>query len=331
MTQQLRIGIFGAGHLGKIHIRCLKELPEYQVVGFHDPDPQVQQRISGEYGIPHFATPSELIAASQVIVVVSPTHTHFRLISEGLKGGCHVFAEKPVTDDVSQARELKALAMELGLKIQVGHVERYNPAFQVVKTWDPRPVFIEGHRLAQFNPRGTDVSVVHDLMIHDLDIVRVLIPGEIVSIQANGVSVVSDQHDICSARITFDNGAVANLTASRISLKSMRKLRIFQRDAYMSVDFLEKEAEIVRMHREQPSDTGGLILPVAFQGQTKWIQRLKPEVPAVNAIQTELRRFAEAIINNETPDVTIDDGIASLDAVQKIIEAIETSSRQVQI
>ncbi len=331
MGTPLNIGVFGVGHLGKIHIKCLREIPDFNIVGFHDPNPDMQRQVSAEFGLTHFDSSAAMIAASQVIDIVSPTSTHYQLIRAGLEGGCHVFAEKPVTDLPSEAREVKVLAAARNLKIQVGHVERYNPAFQAAMAWNPRPMFIEGHRLAQFNPRGTDVSVVHDLMIHDLDIVRELIPGEIVSIQANGVSVVSEQHDICNARITFDNGAVANLTASRISLKSMRKLRLFQRDAYMSIDFLEKETEIVRMYDEQPTDTQGFILPVSFGGRTKWIQRVKPEIPVVNAIQTELQRFADAIINDRTPDVTIDDGIASLDAVQKILEAIDASTRQIHL
>jgi predicted dehydrogenase len=331
METPLNIGVFGAGHLGKIHLKCLHDIPEYNIIGFHDPDPGARAHVIKEFGLRHFDTPEELIAESQVIDVVSPTPTHYKLLLAGLEGGCHVFAEKPVTDSASEARELKAVADRKHLKIQVGHVERYNPAFQAAKAWDPHPMFIEGHRLAQFNPRGTDVSVVHDLMIHDLDIVRELIPGEIVSIQANGVSVVSEQHDICNARITFDNGAVANLTASRISLKNMRKLRLFQRDAYMSIDFLAKETEIVRMYNDQPTETRGFVLPVSFNGQTKWIQQVKPKVEAVNAIQTELQRFAVAIILDTTPDVTIDDGIASLDAVQKIIEAIDASSKQIRL
>jgi predicted dehydrogenase len=282
------------------------------------------------FGFRHFDTPEELIGEANVVDIVSPTPTHYRLIKAGLNGNCHVFVEKPVTDTASEAREVKALAEEKQLLIQVGHVERYNPAFQAALEWKPAPMFIEGHRLAQFNPRGTDVSVVHDLMIHDLDIVRELIPGEIVSIQANGVSVVSEQQDICNARITFENGAVANLTASRISLKSMRKLRLFQRDAYMSIDFLAKEAELVRLYDEQPLDAKGFVLPVSLNGNTKWIQSMKPDVQPVNAIQMELQRFAIAILDNKTPDVPIDDGIASLDLVQKILEAIDASSKLIR-
>jgi len=330
MKTPLRIGVLGAGHLGKIHIKCLKGITDFQIAGFHDPDQNVQRQIAEEHGLPHFDSVGALINAVDVIDIVSPTQAHYDLIKAGLAGGCHVFVEKPVTDTLAQAREIRELMGSKGLKIQIGHVERYNPAFQVAKTWNPTPMFIEGHRLAQFNPRGTDVSVVHDLMIHDLDIVRELIPGDIVSIQANGVSVVSDQHDICNARITFDNGAVANLTASRISLKSMRKLRLFQRDAYMSIDFLEKEAELVRMYDTQPEDMEGMVLPVAFNGSTKWIQRLNPEVPVINAIQTELQRFATAILLDEVPDVTIDDGIASLEAVEKILEAIDASTLQIR-
>jgi predicted dehydrogenase len=330
MNRPLRIGVLGAGHLGKIHLKCLQNVPDFHIIGFHDPNPEARAHDEKTQGLRYFDTPEALIREVDVIDIVSPTPAHHELILAGLSGGCHVFVEKPVTDTLTQALEVRLLAQERGLKIQIGHVERYNPAFQVAKAWAPSPMFIEGHRLAQFNPRGTDVSVVHDLMIHDLDIVRELIPGDIVNIQANGVSVVSEQHDICNARITFDNGAVANLTASRISLKSMRKLRLFQRDAYMSIDFLEKEAELVRMHDNQPDDMEGLVLPVSFNNNTKWIQRLKPEVPEVNAIQTELERFAHSILHDETPDVTIDDGIASLEAVEKILEAIDASSQLIQ-
>ena len=331
MAAALKIGVLGTGHLGKIHLKCLRDVPEFDVVGFHDPNPEAQKQVIADFGLTHFDSPEALIDACDVLDIVAPTPFHYRLIKAGLEGGCHIFAEKPVTETLAEAKALKTLAEERGLKIQIGHVERYNPAFQVAQGWAPKPMFIEGHRLAQFNPRGTDVSVVHDLMIHDLDIVRELIPGEIVSIQANGVSVVSEQHDICNARITFENGAVANLTASRISLKSMRKLRLFQRDAYMSIDFLEKEAELVRMYDEQPTDPQGLVLPVSYQGKTKWIQRAKPETPAVNAIQTELQRFAHAILHDVTPDVTIDDGIASLDAAEKILEAIDASTRNIRL
>ena len=330
MGSQLRIGVLGTGHLGKIHLKCLNGVSEYDLIGFHDPDPYVQEKVSAEFKLTHFDSVDELIANVDVLDIVAPTPHHHELMRKGLESGCHVFVEKPVTETVAQARELKALSEERNLKIQIGHVERFNPAFKVAREWNPKPMFIEGHRLAMFNPRGTDVSVVHDLMIHDLDIVRDLIPGEIVSIQANGVSVVSEQHDICNARITFDNGAVANLTASRISLKNMRKLRFFQRDAYMSIDFLEKEAELVRMFDEQPAASGGFQIPVSFQGKTRWIQRLKPEVPELNAIQTELQRFAQAIQQDDSPDVTIDDGIASLEAAEKILDAIDESTKQIR-
>lgn len=331
MEKRLKIGVLGAGHLGKIHLKCLADVLEFEVIGFHDPNPEASKFAIENFGLTHFDSVESLIAAVDVLDIVAPTPAHFALIRAGLEGGCHVFAEKPVTETVAQARELKELAAGRNLKIQIGHVERYNPAFQAAQSWGLQPVFIEGHRLAQFNPRGTDVSVVHDLMIHDLDIVRELIPGDIVSIQANGVSVVSDQHDICNARITFENGAVANLTASRISLKNMRKLRLFQRDAYISIDFLEKEVDVVKMHDAQPSDTQGLVLPVSFHGKTKWIQRVQPEVPSVNAIQMELQQFAQAIIKNEIPGVTIDDGIASLEAAEQILEAINASSKAVHV
>ena len=324
----LRIGVFGAGHLGKIHIKCINALPgKYELIGFYDPSKEVAQAVAEEFGIRAFESEEELISSVDVVDVVAPTPQHHRLVSKALQAGKHVFTEKPVTETVAQAEELKSLVETTGLKLQVGHVERYNPAYQAVRDIALNPMFVEGHRLAQFNPRGTDVSVVHDLMIHDIDILVALIPHDVSAVHASGVAVVSEQPDICNARIEFENGAVANLTASRISLKNMRKLRMFQRDAYVSMDFLEKQSEIVRLHHEEPTDITAF--PVELGDKSKWIEVLQPEVAPNNAIQEELSSFHSAITKNITPEVTINDALKSMQIAQQILNAIEQSASKV--
>ncbi|MDX1407911.1 MAG: Gfo/Idh/MocA family oxidoreductase, partial [Saprospiraceae bacterium] len=297
--------------------------------GFYDPDDAAAGEAMQDLGLPRFEDPEALIDAVDVVDVVSPTPTHFDLIGKGLASGKHVFTEKPVTESVEQTRKLKDLADQRGLKVQVGHVERYNPAFLAVQKLRPAPMFIEGHRLAQFNPRGTDVSVVLDLMIHDLDILVSLIPYGVANIQASGVAVISDKADICNARIEFDNGAVANLTASRISLKNMRKLRMFQRDAYISIDFLEKHAEIIQLSDHQPEDAAAF--EVELGDKSKWIRMIEPEIVPNNAILEELRSFHHAIVEDRSPDVTLDDALASLRIAHQILEAAEASAYRAKI
>jgi len=325
-----RIGVLGTGHLGKIHLKCIGNLAgQYDLVGFYDPSEDVRNAIQEEFGIQAFDSEEALIESVDVVDVVAPTHEHFRLVKASLNAGKHVFTEKPVTEVVEQAIELKKIVDRTGLKLQVGHVERYNPAFLAIQPLKPQPMFVEGHRLAQFNPRGTDVSVVHDLMIHDIDILVSLIPHEVSAVHASGVSVVSEQPDICNARVEFVNGAVANLTASRISLKNMRKLRMFQRDAYISVDFLEKKSEMVRLYHEDPKLDDAY--PFELKDTSKWIQIQQPEAQPNNAIEEELRSFHDSIVSDRTPDVTIDEAVASMKIVQQILNAIESSTSKVRL
>ena len=244
----LKIGVVGAGHLGKIHIRLLLELvDEFELIGFFDPNDEIAKEVIEKFGLKRFETIEALMAQVDCVDIVTPTFAHFETASFALKNSKHVFIEKPITETTEEAKTLMLLAREANVKVQVGHVERFNPAFQAALPYFNKPLFIETHRLAQFNPRGTDVPVVLDLMIHDLDIILSVVKSGIKRISASGVAVVSDTHDITNARIEFDNGCVANLTASRISMKNMRKSRFFQKDAYISVDFLTKELEVVRM------------------------------------------------------------------------------------
>ena len=308
--QRTKIGVFGAGHLGKIHIRCLQQSDEYELVGFFDADTANAAKVSADLGLTAFATADALLAVVDVADIVTPTFAHFAVAKTALTQGKHVFIEKPVTKTVAEADELLAIATKNDLCVAVGHVERFNPAFLAIQNEQVAPRFVEGHRLSTFNPRGTDVSVVLDLMIHDLDIILHLIKSKVKTVQANGVAIVSPTADIANARIEFENGAVANLTASRISMKQMRKIRLFQADAYISLDFLDKKAEIVRLYNENQAETMNkdVLMPLPTQNGTKYIGMTLPEPPAVNAILTELNEFAKAIKNKTAPIVTLQNG-----------------------
>lgn len=320
----LRIGVLGAGHLGKIHLKCLKSVSDYQIVGFFDPDEQNAALAEKEFGIARFNSVEELVEAVDVVDIVTPTVSHFDCASVALKKARNVFIEKPIVATPREASELMEIAREANVKVQVGHVERFNPAFLAAQSSFGQVMFIEAHRLAQFNPRGTDVPVILDLMIHDIDIVLSVVRSNVKKISASGVSVVSDTPDIANARIEFENGCVANLTASRISLKNMRKARFFQRDAYISVDFLEKSTEIVRMKNIDPAnaDPLAMIIDLGNNKGSKQIFFERPEIHPLNAIQKELESFAKAILTNTEPPVTIHDGYHALDVAYKIIEKL---------
>lgn len=320
----LKIGVLGAGHLGKIHLNCLLQLPEtYEVLGFYDPDPVKQAEAAERFDLQAFDSIETLINAVDVVDIVTPTLSHFDCAAAALRAQKHVFIEKPITNTLDEARVLQSLCEEANVKMQVGHVERFNPAFMAAKDAINKPQFIEAHRLAEFNPRGTDVSVVLDLMIHDIDIILSTTGANVKNISASGVSVVSETPDIANARIEFDNGCVANLTASRISLKNMRKVRFFQRDAYIAVDFLKRASEIVRMRQVvgEP-DPFAVTIDLGEGKGSKEILFEKPEVPESNAIRDELASFANAIQNNETPVVTVRDGLRALEVAHLILAQI---------
>lgn len=315
----LKVGVLGAGHLGKIHLKLLNQSHKYNLIGFYDPIKENAEKVEREFGYKSFETVKQLIDAVDVVDIVTPTLSHFDCAKEAIEKGKHVFIEKPITKTVEEANTLIKLSKLNNVKGQVGHVERFNPAFTAVKKSIHKPMFIEAHRLAEFNPRGTDVPVVLDLMIHDIDIILSVVKSEVSHISASGVSVISDTPDIANARIEFKNGCVANLTASRISLKNMRKTRFFQRDAYIAVDFFEKATEVVKM--KDASKTPGdfdMILQNA-EGIKKQIYFENPVVEANNAILDELETFANAINNNTTPIVTLEQGTEALRVAQMII------------
>lgn len=316
----LKAGVVGAGHLGKIHLRLLQQSDQYELMGFYDADADTRKKINEEFGYQAFETIEQLIEACDMVDVVTPTVYHFETAKKVITSGKHLFIEKPITQTVEEAEELIKLANEHKVKGQVGHVERFNPAFMAVNQLISNPMFIESHRLAEFNPRGTDVSVVLDLMIHDIDAILSVVKSKVKNIHASGVSVISETPDIANARIEFENGCVANLTASRISLKNMRKSRFFQRDAYISVDFLEKKCEVVRM-KDAPETPGefDMILQNA-EGIKKQIYFENPKVDANNAILDELNTFADAINNNTTPMVTLEQGTEALRVALMVLE-----------
>ncbi len=315
----LKAGVLGAGHLGKIHLRLLDQSEKYELVGFYDPDETNAKKVEAEFGYKYFNSVEELIDAVDMVDIVTPTLSHYDCAKLAIAKGKHIFLEKPITNTVEEAEEIRTLLASNNVKGQVGHVERFNPAFIAVKKMINTPMFIETHRLAEFNPRGTDVPVVLDLMIHDIDIILSVVNSKVKNISASGVSVISDTPDIANARIEFENGCVANLTASRISLKNMRKTRFFQKDAYISVDFLEKKCEVVKMQDapETPGDFD-MILQNA-EGVKKQIYFDNPEISNNNAILDELETFADAINNNTKPIVTLNDGTEALRVATQII------------
>ncbi|WP_445957917.1 Gfo/Idh/MocA family protein [Yeosuana sp.] len=315
----LKAGVLGAGHLGKIHLRLLNQSEKYNLIGFYDADSENAKKVVAEFGYKYFPTVEELIDAVDVVDIVTPTLSHYECAIQSIAKGKHIFIEKPITNTVEEAEKIRTLLAENLVKGQVGHVERFNPAFLAVKNDIHNPMFIETHRLAEFNPRGTDVPVVLDLMIHDIDIILSVVKSKVKHISASGVSVISDTPDIANARIEFENGCVANLTASRISLKSMRKSRFFQKDAYISVDFLEKKCEVVKM-KDAPEIPGDfdMILQNA-EGVKKQIYFDNPDITSNNAILDELESFANAINNNTKPVVTLHDGTEALRVATQII------------
>jgi len=319
----LKIGVLGAGHLGKIHLRLLNQSEKYKLVGFYDPNAENAQKVSTEFGYRKFDTIEELIENVDVVDIVTPTLSHYDCAVMAIKKGKHIFLEKPISNTIEEAEHIISLAKEYNVKGQVGHVERFNPAFKSVKDKINNPMFIETHRLAEFNPRGTDVPVVLDLMIHDIDAILSVVNSKVKEVHASGVSVISDSPDIANARIEFENGCVANVTSSRISMKNMRKARFFQKDAYISVDYLDKICEVVKM-KDAPEVPGDfdMILQNA-EGVRKQIYFDNPEVAPNNAILDELETFADAINNNTTPIVTLEDGTEALRIAYRIIDCFK--------
>ncbi|PWV45164.1 Gfo/Idh/MocA family protein [Chitinophaga sp. S165] len=319
----LKIGIFGVGHLGKIHLSQWATMKDVEIVGFFDPGNANADSVAQQYQIPRFASAEELIQASDAIDIIAPTTQHFKLCEQAIRNGKHIFVEKPMTNTMEEAKTLVKLVEEANIKFQVGHVERFNPAFLALKGHELKPMFIEVHRLAEFNPRGTDVSVILDLMIHDIDIILSIVQSTVNRISASGVAVMSDTPDIANVRIEFHNGCVANLTSSRISLKKMRKMRLFQKDAYIGIDFLDKKTEIIKL--KTPEDEGLFTLDIDTNSGKKTIAIDNPEIKQVNAIRMELELFRDSILLNKPVPVNAIDGLQAMEVAHQILSKINKS------
>jgi len=316
----LKVGVFGTGHLGKFHLNNWKEIEDVELVGFFDPDDTIAKEVEEKYNLKRYQDEEALLNICDAIDIVTPTQYHFALCEKAVKKGKHVFVEKPMANTMDEAKELVKLVQESKVKFQVGHVERFNPAFLSIQGQDLNPMFIEVHRLAQFNPRGTEVSVILDLMIHDIDAILSIVKSEVKNISASGVAVMTDTPDIANVRIEFNNGCVANLTSSRISMKKMRKMRLFQKDAYIAVDFLEKKAEVIKLKTEK--DQNVFAFDIETPGGTKTIAIASPEVPQVNAIKKELEEFVNAIKNDTQPIVNEIDGYRAMEVAHQILQKI---------
>lgn len=320
----LKVGVFGVGHLGKFHLNNWKEIEGVKIVGFFDPNNDNAKAVVAEYGIKRFMDEDKLMDACDVIDVVVPTDWHFEICMKAVRKGKHVFVEKPLCNTIPEAKDLVDMVREANVKMQVGHVERFNPAYLALKDLNLNPMFIEVHRLAQFNPRGTEVSVILDLMIHDLDIILSLVKSDVKNISANGVAVMTDTPDIANVRIEFNNGCVANLTSSRISMKKMRKMRLFQKDSYIGIDFLEKKTEIIKL--KEDSDKNVFSFDLDTPKGKKTIAVANPVIPPANAIKLELEAFVDSIVNNKPTIVSEIDGYLAMEVAHQILEKINSTT-----
>ncbi len=320
----LKVGVFGVGHLGKFHLNNWKEIEGIKLVGFFDPNNDNAREVTEKYGLKRYMDEEKLMDACDIIDVITPTNQHFDICMQAIRKGKHVFVEKPITNTIQEGRDLMNMVREANVKVQVGHVERFNPAYLAIKDMNLNPMFIEVHRLAQFNPRGTEVSVILDLMIHDIDIILSLVKSDVKSIAASGVAVMTETPDIANVRIEFNNGCVANLTSSRISMKKMRKMRLFQKDAYIGIDFLEKKTEIIKL--KHPDDSNVFSFDIDTPNGKKTIAIATPVIEPLNAIKLELESFVDAIINNKPTVISEIDGFLAMEVAHQILEKISNTS-----
>jgi len=325
MDKKLRIGLVGVGHLGTFHLKLLNEIKTANLIGFYDIDLEKARKISDEYNVRAYNSLESLLEDVEALSIVTPTNLHYSVAKIALEKGKHVFIEKPFTETIPQAKELISISEKNNLKIQIGHIERFNPAILSLESYNLQPLFIESHRLDQFKPRGVDVAVVLDLMIHDIDLILSLVKSQVDRVEANGVAIISDSVDIANARITFKSGVVANVTASRISQKKMRKMRIFQKDAYISIDFQQGFSEVFRLADEnEKSNDLAVNLGQIEKGKVKRnIVYEQPEIKEVNALKYELELFIDSVMNDKPPVVSALDGLHALEVAEMILDQIE--------
>jgi predicted dehydrogenase len=331
--EKVKIGVVGVGHLGDHHARIVSQIPDAELIGVVDLDHEKAKRIAQKYKTRYFEKLDDLLTETNAISLVVPTTVHYPLALMILERGKDLLIEKPVTETVLQADELINLAQTKNLILQVGHIERFNPAFKALEKYQPEPKFIESHRLAQFNPRGTDVAVILDLMIHDLDLILSLVKSPIKQIEAAGVAVIAESEDICNARLTFENGCVANVTASRISARALRKMRLFQKDSYISLDFSQKVVEVYRLvdvdrllqeEKERKTVVGNI--PVEQVGKTVIYER--PEVHDQDMLTAEIKSFINSVQTRTPPAVTGEAGKKALEVALKIKEKAEEHKKK---
>lgn len=327
---RLPIGVIGVGHLGKLHTKMFKQIENCELVGVFDSSSEQALTVANEHSTNSFSSLDDLLSNVKAVSIAATTSAHYEIAKKCFEKGIHVFIEKPITATIEQAEELVDISKNKNLKLQVGHIERFNPGLISLDSYINEPRFIQTDRLSQFNPRGTDVAVVLDLMIHDIDIILSLIKSEVKQIEANGVAVVSDHIDIANARIQFENGAVANVTASRISQKKMRKMRIFQKDHYISLDFVTGVSEIYHLLPvDQPVDSASISFGEIGVGEKK--KRLvyeQPEHKEINALNYELQLFVDSVLHDKKIVVSGEDGLRALKVADIIISKIEESKER---
>ncbi|MFZ1292238.1 MAG: Gfo/Idh/MocA family oxidoreductase [Melioribacteraceae bacterium] len=325
--KSLKVGILGTGHLGKIHTKLIKEVPRVNLVGVYDLNNEAAKIVAKEFNTNCFNTLDEFLSSIEAVSIVATTSAHYELIKKAFVKNVHVFVEKPITSTIPQAEEVVKLAEEKNLKLQVGHIERFNSALLSLEKYNLDPKFIQTDRLSQFNPRGTDVAVVLDLMIHDIDIILSLVKSKVKEVRASGVAVVSESIDIANARIEFENGAIANVTASRISQKKMRKMRMFQKDSYISVDFNSGVSEVFRLISPNDMNVEHFLSfgEIGIGENKKSVIYEQPEIKEVNALKHELHLFIDSVLDNKQPVVSGADGLEALKVAQIILEKIEES------
>ncbi|HLT24788.1 MAG TPA: Gfo/Idh/MocA family oxidoreductase [Ignavibacteria bacterium] len=332
MNKYINASLIGVGHLGKTHLRILKEIAgeneNINLIGIYDTDPENLSQVSSDEKVRAFHSLDEAIESSDTLIIVTPTSTHYEIAKKALQKNINIFIEKPVTSDAEEAQKLIDLAKDNPAKIQIGHIERFNPAILALDEYSLAPIFIESHRLAQFNPRGTDVSVIHDLMIHDIDIILNLVKSPVTKIDANGVAIITGKIDIANARITFENGCVANVTASRISQSKMRKMRIFQKNAYISIDFLQNLSEVFKLSTDDSKKGGSFGLGgIELENGAKVIYE-RPVIDDINPLKFELMSFFDSITQDKEPLVTLEDGKQAIEVAGKIIKEVDSSLKQ---
>jgi predicted dehydrogenase len=322
MSAALRVGVVGTGALGYHHLRHLGALPGAIVRGFHEADAARAAKVSGELGVTHFASLEALLDEVDAVSIAVPTPAHFAVAKRALERGRHVLIEKPITTTLAEADELLALARSNGALVQIGHIERFNRAIRAAWPYVENPLFIESERLAPFNPRGSDVAVVLDLMIHDIDLVLTLTRAKVTEVSAAGVGVLTPSVDIADARISFANGAIANITASRISRERTRKLRLFQRNGYMSLDLAAGNGELFRLRSDVDMAT---LAQSAQPDVAAFVERIPLEAPDGDALKLELESFVAAVRGEAPVPVTGDDGRDALAVALRIVADIERS------